>query len=28
MLDLAACAARSAWERFAEDSTRLVGPVL
>jgi cardiolipin synthase len=28
ILDLAACAARSAWERFAEDSTRLVGPVL
>jgi cardiolipin synthase len=28
MLDLAACRARSSLERFAEDTTRLVGPVL
>jgi cardiolipin synthase A/B len=28
MLDLAACRGRSAFERFAEDTARLVGPVL
>jgi cardiolipin synthase len=28
MLDIAACASRSAWERFLEDAARLVGPVL
>ena len=28
LLDLAACRARSAVERFAEDTARLVGPLL